>query len=161
MTRPDLALAASNVLLGTAAGAGVSQSLFDLPRWFESPPESLAPVRDRKAAKFWVPLQAASLVALGSALALNRRHAARRRLLVAAAGCYAATWLSTAAYFAPEIIRLSRMDGALAPAEIARRGKRWMSLNWLRHAAMLGAWALTLPALARRPSPRVIAWASR
>jgi Domain of unknown function (DUF1772) len=156
MVGPDLAVAASNVLLGTATGAGVSQSLFVMPQWFSSPPESLAPVRERKAAKFWVPLQLGALVALGAAFALNRRDAARRRLLLGALGCYAVTWISTGAYFAPEIVRLSKADGDLPAGEIVRRGRRWMNLTWLRHAAMLGAWALTLPALAHRPSARAL-----
>ncbi len=79
MLGPDLALAASNVLVGTAAGAGVSQSLFVVPQWFASPPESLAPVRDRKAAKFWIPLQAGALIALGTSRASARRRTSRTR----------------------------------------------------------------------------------
>ena len=94
-------------------GAGINQSLFVIPRWFESPPESLAQVRERSPAKFWVPLQLSSAIALVSAFALNRGDPARRRPLAAALGLYVATWAVTAAYFAPEIIRLSKADGAL------------------------------------------------
>jgi len=150
MTRSDVALAMSNLLLGTAVGAGINQSIFVMPRWFASPPESLRLVRDRNPGKFWIPLQAGAAVALGAALALNRRNASRARLLKMAVGCYVATWVSTAAYFAPEIIRLSRADGELPASEITRRGKRWMNLTWLRHGALAAAWALTVPALAGR-----------
>ena len=41
MSYAELALGASNVLLGSAVGAGVSQSLFVMPHWFSAPPESL------------------------------------------------------------------------------------------------------------------------
>ncbi len=109
MVGPDVALAASNLLLGTAAGARVSQSLFVVPRRFDAPPASLEAVRDRRAARFWGPLQLGTAVALAVAIAMNRRDAARRPRLLVAAAC---------------------------------------------HAATVGAWTLTLPALARGPRTR-------
>jgi hypothetical protein len=152
MVRSDAAIAASTMFLGTAVGAGVDQALFSMPRWFASPPGSLALARDRGPAKLFVPLQAGALAALVAARVLNRRDAVRRRLLSAALGLYGATWASTGAYFAPEIIRLTRKDTDLAPAEIARRGRRWLALSWARHAALAAAWALAVAALERRPS---------
>lgn len=104
MRAGEVALRASNLLLGTAVGAGLNQSIFVMPRWFESPPESLAPVRDRGPAKFWIPLQASSAVALVSAFALNRDDPARRKLLAIALGFYVGTWVVTGVYFGPEII---------------------------------------------------------
>jgi hypothetical protein len=154
MTGGEIALGASNLLLGTAVGAGVNQSIFVMPRWFESPPESLSQVRDRGPAKFWIPLQAASTVALVSAFALNRADAGRRRLLAIALGFYVGTWVVTGAYFAPEIMRLSKADGELPASEIARRGKRWLKLSWGRQLAMAVAWAATAAALGRRRSVR-------
>lgn len=134
----------------------MDQSLFVFPRWFSAPPESLAEVGNGRPAKLWVPLQAGAAVALGAAIALNRHDATRRRLLRVAAGCYAATWISTGAYFAPEIIRLSKSDGTLPAEEVARRGRRWMNLTWLRQPAMAASWILVASALARcvRPGPR-------
>jgi hypothetical protein len=148
----ELALEASNVLLGTAVGAGVNQSIFMMPGWFTSPPDSLAPARhDRRFGKFWIPLQAGCALALGGALALNRHHRRRRRLLALALGLYAGTWASTAAYFAPEVSRLGDEDSVMAIAESTRRGRRWLRLTWGRHLALGAAWLLTALALSQRP----------
>jgi hypothetical protein len=150
MTRSNLALAASNVLLGTAVGAGLNQSIFVMPGWFASPPESLTAAQDdRTYRKFWIPLQAACALALGTAFALNRRGR-RRGLVSGALGLYVGTWVSTAAYFAPEIIRLGKPESGIPAADIGRRGRRWLGLTWLRHLALGAAWALTASALARR-----------
>jgi hypothetical protein len=150
MKTPSLALAASNVLLGTSVGAGLNQSIFVMPSWFSSPPESVTSAQaNRTFPKFWIPLQAGCALALAGAFALNRQRR-RRGLLSAALGLYLGTWLSTAAYFAPEIIRLGKPDSRIPPAEIARRGKRWLGLTWLRHAALGAAWLLNTAALARR-----------
>jgi hypothetical protein len=150
MNAGEVALGASNLLLGTAVGAGINQSIFVIPRWFESPPESLAQVRDRSAGKFWIPLQLSSAIALVSAFALNRRDPARRKLLAVALGFYAATWVVTGAYFAPEIIRLSKAGGTLPPSEIAKRGKRWSNLSWGRQLTMAAAWLAAGAALRQR-----------
>ena len=40
MNYSNLALGASNLLLGTAVGAGVNQSIVVMPKWFTSPPQS-------------------------------------------------------------------------------------------------------------------------
>src|SRR5437764_1803411 len=150
MRANELALRASNLLLGTAVGAGINQSIFVMPKWFDSPPQSLAAARDRSPAKFWIPLQVASAAALVSATLLNRDDRKRKKPLVAALSFYLATWLVTAVYFAPAIIRISKADSGLPPGEIARRGKRWLNLSWGRHLAMGAAWAATAAALGRR-----------
>ncbi len=150
MRAGEIALRASNLLLGTAVGAGIDQAIFVMPKWFESPPRSLSPVRDRTPAKFWIPLQASAAVALVSAFALNRNDRARRKLLATALGLFVVTWVATGAYFAPEIIRLSKADGEIPASEIARRGKRWLNLSWGRPVAMAAAWIATGAALGRR-----------
>ena len=148
----DLALGASNVLLGTAVGAGVNQSLFVMPDWFTSPPESLFTSQETHPFKsFWIPLQAGCAFALGGALALNRGQRRRRNLLALALGLYAGSWLSTAAYFAPEVIRLGDKDSVIPIYESTRRGRRWQRLTWGRHLMLGVAWVLTAVALAHRP----------
>jgi hypothetical protein len=92
----------------------------------------------------------ASALALSGALALNRKNDERRKLLSLALGFYVGTWASTAAYFAPEIIRLSRAGDELAASEATRRAKRWQRLTWARHLALGAAWALTAAALGRK-----------
>jgi hypothetical protein len=150
----ELALGASNVLLGTAVGAGVDQSLFVMPHWFTSPPESVStgqaghPLRS-----FWIPLQAGCALALGGALALNRRQRHRRNLLALALGLYAGTWAATTAYFTPEVMRLGDKDSVIAIAESTRRGRRWLRLTWGRHLVLGAAWVLTALAWADRPRP--------
>jgi hypothetical protein len=148
----EVSIAASSVFLGTSVGAGVNQALFLMPRWFASPPESLALARDRGPAKLFIPLQLGSAIALVTARVLNRRHAARRRLLSLALGCYVATWASTAVYFAPEIIRLTREGGEIPAPEIARRGRRWLNASWGRHLALAAAFVLSVAALEQRPA---------
>jgi hypothetical protein len=144
MQPSDFVLTASNLLLGTAVGAGINQSIFVMPRWFASPPQSLAEAQtDGTFKAFWIPLQGATALALGTAVALHRGD----RLLWAAAGLYVGTWVATAAYFAPEIIRLGRAGGALTAAELQRRGRRWLALGWTRHVALAASWVLTLTAL--------------
>lgn len=147
----ELALSATNVLLGTAVGAGVNQSLFVMPDWFTSPPESVTTAQAAHPfGRFWIPLQAGCALALGGALALNRDQR-RRRLLALALGLYTGTWVSTAAYFAPEILRLGDKDSVIAISEATRRARRWQRLTWARHLAMAGAWVLTALAIAQRP----------
>ena len=86
MMGPDTAIAASTMFLGTTVGAGVNQALFTMPKWFASPPDSLAPARSRAPAALFVPLQVGALAGLVSALALNRRSRERRKLLSIALG---------------------------------------------------------------------------
>ena len=147
----ELALGASNVLLGTAVGAGVNQSLFVMPDWFTSPPESLTAQAEHPFKSFWIPLQAGCALALGGALALNHSERRRRNLLALALGLYAGTWVATAAYFAPEVLRLGDKDSVMPISESTRRGRRWLRLTWGRHLVMAGAWLLTAMALAQRP----------
>ena len=67
MSYAELALGASNVLLGSAVGAGVNHSLFVTPRWFASPPDSLPEPDEstRSLRAFWAPITAGSALALG------------------------------------------------------------------------------------------------
>ena len=60
MSYAELALGASNVLLGSAVGAGVNHSIFVMPRWFSSPPGSLPEVDEstRSLRAFWAPISA-------------------------------------------------------------------------------------------------------
>ncbi len=153
MVASEIAIGASNLFLGASVGAGVDQALFVMPRWFSSPPESLEPARSRGPAKLFIPLQVGALAGLVSAFATTRRDPARRRLLGIALGLYGATWASTAAYFAPEIIRLTRGGEGIAPDELRRRGRRWLALSWGRQAALAAAWVLTGIAALERPRP--------
>jgi hypothetical protein len=146
MKPSDVVLTASNLLLGTAVGAAVNQSIFVMPRWFASPPQSLREAHaDSTFKAFWIPLQGATALALGAAVALRRGD----RLLWGAAGLYVATWVATGVYFAPEVIRLGRADGGVSAADLRRRGRRWLALSWTRHVALAASWMLTRAALAR------------
>ena len=157
MSYAELALGASNVLLGSAVGAGMNQSILVMPRWFSSPPESLPEAAEstRSLRAFWTPLTAGSAVALGSAWALNRNDPRRRQLLSVAGGLFAVTWAATAAYFVPELLRLIRSGHQLGAEEVARRGRRWRNLNWARLAVLAGVSVLAAAAAERRPAPRI------
>lgn len=156
MSYAELALGASNVLLGSAVGAGVSQSLFVMPHWFSAPPESLPEPDEstRSLRAFWGPLQAGSALALGTAWALNRSDPGRRPLLSVASGLWVGTTAVTAAYFAPELLRLIRSGPQLALGEVERRGRTWQTLNWGRLIAMAGVAVLATMAAIRPPAPR-------
>ncbi len=156
MTRAEVSIGASNLFLGAAVGAGVDQALFVMPGWFASPPGSLSLARGRGPAKLFVPLQVGALGGLVSAFALNRRDRTRRRLLAGALGLYVATWATTAAYFAPEIIRLTREDSGIPPDEVRRRGRRWLALSWGRHAALAAAWVLAAAAAVQPARSRAL-----
>ena len=156
MSYADLALGASNVLLGSAVGAGVNQSLFVMPRWFSSPPESLPDSESARSLRaFWAPLTAGGALALGSAWALNRRDPRRWPLLSIAAGLFAGTSAVTAAYFVPELFRLIRPGNELEPEEVQRRGRRWRNLNWARLGLLAGTWLLAAAAARERPLSRI------
>ena len=156
MSYADLALGASNVLLGSAVGAGVNQSIFTTPRWFSSPPESLPEIESARSLRaFWAPLQAGSALALGTAWALNRSDPRRRPLLSLAGGLFLGASAVTAAYFAPELFRLVRSGRQLGPDEVERRGRRWQNLNWGRLALMAATSVLAAAAAQRRPAPRI------
>lgn len=156
MSYADLALGASNMLLGSAVGAGVNQSLFTTPRWFTSPPESLPEIETARSLRaFWGPLQAGSALALGTAWALNRDDPQRRPLLSLAGGLFLGASAVTAAYFAPELFRLLRSEDPLGPEEVERRGRRWQNLNWARLALMAATSVLAAVAAHRRPASRI------
>jgi hypothetical protein len=101
-----------------------------------------------------MPLHVGALASLLAARVLSRRDERRRRLLDAALGLYGAMWTSTAVWFAPEIIRLGRDAERLPASEVAHRGRRWLTVGWVRHAALLGSWLLTVAALERRSAAR-------
>jgi hypothetical protein len=156
MSYAELALGASNMLLGGAVGAGVSQSILVMPRWFSSPPDSLPEPDEstREMRTVWAPLTAGSAVALGSAWALNRDDPRRRQLLSVAGGLFAMTAAVTATYFVPELFRLIRSGHQLGAEEVARRGRRWRNLNWARLAVLAGVSLLASAAAGTRPAPR-------
>jgi hypothetical protein len=156
MSFADVALGASNVLLGSAVGAGVNQSLFTTPRWFSSLPESLPELESTRPIRaFWAPLQIGSALALGTAWALNRDDPQRRPLLSLAGGIYLGALGVTAAYFVPEMFRLLRSGHELGSEEVERRGRRWHSLNWGRLALLAVASVLATAAAQRRPASRI------
>jgi len=153
MSYADLALGASNVLLNGAVGAGVNQSLFTMPRWFSSPPESLPDVQNALSLRnFWAPLEIGSALALGTAWALNRDDPQRRALLSLAGGLFLGGFAVTVTYFAPEMFRLVRSRDQLEPAELERRGRRWQHLNWGRLILMAATAVVAAAAAQRRPA---------
>jgi hypothetical protein len=146
----DALLVAAAMLFGVALGAGVNETLFVMPGWFEAPPESLKSIRARAptAMKFWIPLQGALALTLVASLALGWKDSMRRGLLGGALGMYGAVWIATAAYFAPEIISLAEAAQRGGDATVLlERGRRWLSLTWGRHSALALGWVLVMRAL--------------
>ncbi|QSQ26861.1 DUF1772 domain-containing protein [Pyxidicoccus parkwayensis] len=142
-----------SLLFGLVLGAGISQSLFVMPAWFESPPSSLALISSQtaKSVAFWMPLQSALLGTLVAALVFNWRSPERRKLLVGALGVYVVMWIVSGVFFVPEITSLAAAasEGPY-DASLAARGQRWLQLSWSRHALLAVGWLLVGGAIAKR-----------
>ncbi|MCY1014249.1 DUF1772 domain-containing protein [Pyxidicoccus sp. MSG2] len=141
-----------SLLFGLVLGAGINQSLFVMPAWFESPPASLSLIgsQSAKSMAFWIPLQTALLVALVASLVLNWRVPGRRTLLAGALGVYVLTWLVSGLFFVPEITSLAAAasEGPY-DASLAARGHRWLQLSWSRHVLLAVGWVLVGGALVK------------
>jgi hypothetical protein len=146
-----IALVAAGFLLSSMVGIGIYQNAVVIPTWFENPPASLARVNQygRSELRFWIPLQAATLICLILALVAVWRQPARRTLLLTTLTCYIAVAAVTALYFAPHIVEWGKMDPSGAPSlQLKSAGHRWLMLSWIRQSALLVGDLVLLVALA-------------
>jgi hypothetical protein len=142
---PALAFAAA-LVLGLSAGASLTEAVV-LVRWWRALPaeEFLAWFRanEPRLVAFYGPLQAVSLVVAlaAAAVALWRRHPARRPLVVAvllAVGVLGSFF----AYFRDANAAL--VAGAVPPADVPAALARWDVWHWVRTAIGSGAFAAAL-----------------
>jgi hypothetical protein len=98
-----------------------------------------------KAERFWMSIHPVLIVLLGASLATAWSHTARRDWLLLALGGYALVIATTAAWYVPELMKLTRdPEAPIAPADWRRRARRWELLSLLRGALVL---AITFPVL--------------
>jgi len=133
---------------GALCGAMIYEHLAVIPAWAGSPPASLTmwrgPYRLR-AERFWMLIHPTLLVLLGTSLALTWSTPSTRDLLLVAAGGYALIIATTAIYYVPELMRLTRdpESTALTADDWRRRARRWEVLSLIRGVAVLGvAWPI-------------------
>lgn len=150
LTMGDLALLVAALGLSMVVGAGLLQALFVMPEYFSDPPSSLRRFQNDKSFRFWLPLHAVIVVALGLALILEW-DTRRQTPVLWSVISYAACWAATFAFFIPGVVAFNKVDVDGPPdPELAARGASWMRLSWSRHALMAASAVLALLALTVR-----------
>ncbi|MGH9620159.1 MAG: DUF1772 domain-containing protein [Candidatus Acidiferrales bacterium] len=155
-------------VLGTAfiLGAGLYETLVVVPFWADDAPRSLLAnnpllrVQIRAGRFFWSSatpiLGLLALAALLTSFGLPRRQMAWR---LSATVLLLITTMVTLLYFRPSVINMVVYHGAGQTGDaLASAARLWVSLNWLRIAAVaaslcLGLRTLVLPASRRAPEP--------
>jgi hypothetical protein len=141
-------LAIAAFCMSVVAGVGIYQSLFVMPEYFSSPPESLRRYQADTSWKFWLPLHAVTLSALVLSLVANWSHD-RRALVLAATVCYAVSWIATFIWFIPGVIEFNKVDIDGPPSdELADKGRMWLRRSTSRLVLMLAAAVLLTLGLA-------------
>ena len=143
--------------LGIALGAGLYETMVELPRWVHSAVDaakSNAPATrpSSPGMRFWmstttVPL---TLLTIASFVVLRWADSVTRRWWLIAACATGAERLVTFAYFIPTMIQLT--TGFEPNARSV--GFRWSQASWIRHAVLLIAWLAALQAFALFAKPR-------
>jgi hypothetical protein len=142
------------VNLGIALGAGLYEHRIVIPQWITQDggathwrPEAAR--RDDTGLKFWAyvttgpltVLTLANLVVAWQAVGLSRAW------WIGAAVVILAERLLTFSYFIPTMVGLMNAADSAASVAVANR---WSSVNYLRHALVLGGWLAALRALSLR-----------
>lgn len=135
--------------LSVIAGAGIFQALFVMPAYFRSPPASLEAMQKDRSFVFWIPLQAATLLALIVALVSGEGDDRMTAIWISTA-FYVGCWVITGVFFIPGVVAFNKVDTSGPPSpELAERGRRWLQRSWSRHVLTVGAAGALLIALAQ------------
>ena len=122
------------ILLGAIA---YSHTAF-LPVYLSDLPNSAVVVSGKYAlneAPFWTTIHPLLILSLITALALNWKFKARRRLMALSFGIYISVLIVTALYFVPELLAFAKsLESTLPAAEWRARGHRWHYLSLIRGA---------------------------
>ena len=111
-----------------------------MPKWFSDPPASFKLIKERapKAQRFWIPLQGLFLITFIIAFILNWGVVGIRNYMLVPLGVYIIIIISTALYFAREIIFFTKIpEDAPATPELINRANRWKSLTTWRNVLLL------------------------
>jgi len=151
ITMGQFVLISAGLLMSWMVGIGLYQNCVVIPSWFRDPPASFSRINQygKSELRFWIPMQALTVLALIAALFAHWNESTRRLLLLGALTCYFLTVAVTSAYFAPRIIAWGRMNPeAAVPKELRVTGNRWRALSWMRQSVLIVADLLLLSALA-------------
>jgi len=140
MTFDRVILMVACFLLTAMVGIGVYQHAVAFPFYLENPPASFSRINQygKSEVRFWVPVQAATLIFLILSLIAVWGQTDLRKLILATIGCYLIVAAATAIYFAPAIIAWGKMDPNGPPLpELKSAAHRWLILSWLRQAILI------------------------
>ena len=138
------------IILGIAFGAGLYESVIVVPRWLAIDTTGAlhwngeAAIADNTGQRFWVWVSTIPLTLLAGTnlwIAMRRTEGTLRRWWVTAAGLSLAERAMTFLYFIPVMVGLM---GAIDAPEAVASAHRWVNLNYVRHALVLGAWLAAL-----------------
>ena len=139
--------------IGIETGAGLFTSMAVFPVWTASPEivigwKPTMPYFVQEGSFFMFSSSATTLLAL-AVLAFNKRLPARvRPLALASTLTFVVVAIWTAAYFIPVQGRMHGDAGSSVPREqLAAMLERFVALNWIRQAMLVGAFLLALHAL--------------
>lgn len=151
------------VMLGIIIGGGLYEARVLVPLWSSDAPSSVVSYYQHNTAapqfapdqggRFWIfATPVGTLLAVATLVSAYWTPGRHRRWRVAAALISLATFVATFAWFVPNIMLLSSASVLTMGAdEIARLASLWTTLNWVRAAAMTGAWLAALRALSTPP----------
>ena len=146
MTVSVILLQLAAVGWGVLCGGVVYEHLAVVPQWASQPPASLAmwsgPFRV-KAERFWMGIHPTLILLLAAAVATGWNGAARNPLIFVLVA-YLVVLGVTAAWFVPELMRLTKDPNAsIPPNEWRMRARRWERCSIVRGALLVGlAWPL-------------------
>jgi hypothetical protein len=140
--------------LGIAFGAGLYEHRIVTPHWLtddgsRSHWNAEAARRDDTGLRFWayVTTGPLTLLTLASLVVAWRTPGPERGWWLTAALIVLGDRILTFSYFIPTMVGL--LSAPDSPA-VAAAATRWMSLNYLRHALLLGGWLAALKAFSLR-----------
>ncbi|HRG95322.1 MAG TPA: hypothetical protein PLR99_03665 [Polyangiaceae bacterium] len=132
MSLAFVALMATCLGWGILCGAIVYEHLAVIPVWTKKAPESLTMWRGAhriRPERFWMGIHPVLLALLLTCIALTWSQLAVRHHLLAVAAGYALVIATTAVYYVPELMRVTRDPDAPIPVpEWDTRAKRWAML---------------------------------
>jgi hypothetical protein len=141
--------------LGIAFGAGLYEHRVVVPDWITTDGTGThwnadAARRDDTGLRFWayVTTGPLTLLTLANLFAAWKASGAERPWWLTATALVLADRVVTFSYFIPTMVGL--MSAADSPASV-EAATRWSSLNYLRHALVLGGWLCALKAFGARP----------
>jgi hypothetical protein len=152
MTTSMILLRLAAIGWGILCGGMVYEHVAVVPQWAKQPPASLAmwsgPFRVR-AERFWMSAHPPLVLLLGGALAMGWDGGARVGLSIVL-GTYLAILVMTAAWFVPELLKLTQDPAAAIPHdEWLKRSRRWERLSLARGAVLLALFWPLLGALSQ------------